>query len=109
MKLWGGGVKHDSKIETETGMSVGGTHTALLCSAGPTLTGGLPPVCLKSPRKGQIKVRAKGYNVASTRSMAAMHLTEYICEERKNNKTHHAGSLGCYRSLSATLPFSAVS
>lgn len=87
-------------------MSVGGTHTALLSSAGPALAGGLPPVCLKSPRKGQIKVRAKGHNTASTLSKTTTHLTEYICEKKENDKTHHTCSLSCYRSLSATLLFS---
>lgn len=76
------------KIETETCMRVGGTHTALLSSASPALAGGLPPVCRKSPRKGQIKVRAKGHNTASTCSKAATHLTEYICEERKKKIKH---------------------
>lgn len=62
--------------------SVGGTHTAQLSSAGLALAGWLPPVCLKSLGKGQIKVRAKGHNAASTSSKAAGHLTEYICVKK---------------------------
>lgn len=72
--------------------------SAPLSSAGPVLTGWLPPVCLESLRKGQIKVRAKGHNTAST-------LNRIHMREEKKKKTHHTCSLGSYRSLSASLLF----
>lgn len=66
---------------------VGGTHTAQLGLAGPALASRLGPVCLKSPRKGQIKDRARGHNTAYTLSEAAAHMYIYARKHKETQNT----------------------